>query len=100
MTGKSLARRSGIAGLVAILLAADWPVFRGNPAQTGVAAEALPEKLAVRWAAKTGNAIEGAAAIVGGVVYVGSLDGFVYALDLATGKEKWKFQAGGVKAPV
>ena len=31
-------------------------------------------------------------AVVGGVVYVGSWDGFFYALDAATGALKWQFQ--------
>lgn len=88
-----------------VCLAADWPVFRGDAAQTGVAAEPLPKKLAVKWKFPTGpekkpGSIDGAAAIVKGVVYVGSLDGFLYALDLETGKEKWRFNTGPVKAPV
>ena len=34
------------AVIVAIsLVAADWPLFRGDAAQTGVAAEPLPDKL-------------------------------------------------------
>src|SRR4051794_16779796 len=44
------------AVLVAVLLvAADWPSFRGDPAQTGVAADPLPDVLAVRWTVKTGS---------------------------------------------
>jgi outer membrane protein assembly factor BamB len=35
-------------------------------------------------------------AIAGGVVYFGSGDGNVYALDAATGSEKWKFRTGDV----
>src|SRR5438132_11642834 len=68
----------------------DWPLFRGNPLQTGVADAALPETLKVRWKFKTGESIETAPAIVGGVVYVGSLDQYLYAIDLRTGQEKWK----------
>src|SRR5947209_13935089 len=70
------------------LAAADWPLFRGDPLQTGVAAEPLPASLALRWQLPTGNGqtgrIDGAAAIVNGTVYVGSFDEFLYALDLAT----------------
>ena len=66
----------------------DWPLFRGNPLQTGVASSALPADLVVRWKFKTKDSIEAAAAIVNGVVYAGSFDEHLYALDLATGKEK------------
>ncbi|MGH7170222.1 MAG: PQQ-binding-like beta-propeller repeat protein, partial [Gemmataceae bacterium] len=48
-----------------------WRVFRGNAEQTGAAAVPLPDKLEVLWKFATKDSIEGAAAIVGGVVYVG-----------------------------
>ena len=76
----------------------DWPVFRGNAEQTGVAAVTLPDQLDVLWTFPTKDSIEGAAAIAGGVVYVGSFDEHLYAIDLATGKEKWKCKAGPIKA--
>ncbi len=31
----------------------------------------------------------------GGTVYIGSANGYVYAVESATGKEKWKFKTGG-----
>src|SRR6266851_3879083 len=64
----------------------DWPIFRGNSLQTGMAGSPLPDKLVVRWKFKAKDAIEGTAAIVNGIVYIGSMDGNLYALDLATGK--------------
>ncbi|HTU18888.1 MAG TPA: PQQ-binding-like beta-propeller repeat protein [Gemmataceae bacterium] len=75
-----------------------WRVFRGSAEQTGVAAAALPDKLNVLWKFSTKDSIEGAAAIADGVVYVGSFDEYLYALDLADGKEKWKYKAGPIKA--
>lgn len=78
---------------------ADWPVFRGNAPQTGVAKDTLPDKLEVRWKVKLGDGIEAAAVVHKGVVYVGSFDEHLYALDLATGKERWKYKAGPIKAP-
>ncbi len=79
---------------------ADWPIFRGNPLQTGVAAGTLPEKLEVVWTFKTDDAIEGTPAIVNGIVYLGSYDDFLYAIDLKTGKEVWKTKLFAMKAPV
>jgi outer membrane protein assembly factor BamB len=77
----------------------DWPVFRGNPRQTGVAAAALPDKLEVLWTFSAKDGIEGTAAVAAGVVYVGAFDEHLYALDLANGREKWKYKAGPIKAP-
>ena len=34
-------------------------------------------------------------AVSDGVVYVGSNDTYLYAVDVQSGQEKWKFQAGG-----
>src|SRR5262249_28589839 len=81
---------------------ADWPLFRGNALQTGVAAAKLPEKLKILWKFEAKDGIEGTPAIVDGTVYVGAMfkDEHLYALDLATGKEKWHYKAGGLKAPI
>jgi len=91
-----------LPALVLALLApptlADWPLFRGGPLMTGVGEAKLPDQLDERWTFKCGNSVEGAPAIAGGVVYVASTDKHVYALDLATGKPKWKVKIGPSKA--
>src|SRR2546423_4111763 len=76
----------------------DWTLFRGNALQTGVSAQKLPDKLNELWKFETKDSIEGAPAVKGGVVYLGSLDENLYALDLASGKEKWKYKGGPFKA--
>src|SRR5260370_20822730 len=81
------------------LAQADWPLFRGNAEQSGIALGPLPNPLVIRWKIKLKDSVEGAAAIVGNPVYVGSLDEHLYALDLVDGKEKWKYKAGAIKAP-
>ena len=78
----------------------EWCVFRGNLQQTGVAAARLPDQLKVRWQFKAKDGIESTAAIAGGVVFIGSYDQHLHALDLKTGREKWKYKAGPFKTPV
>lgn len=78
--------------------AADWPVFRGNAEMTGAVDAKLPDQLAERWAFKCRDTIEGAPAIVAGVVYVASMDKHLYAVDFATGTLKWKTPLGPMKA--
>jgi outer membrane protein assembly factor BamB len=78
---------------------ADWPIFRGNSLQTGVASTGLPARLEIRWKFQTKESIEATAAIVGDTVYVGSLDEHLYALKLANGEVKWKYKGGPFKAP-
>ena len=57
-----------------------------------------PSTLDEQWTFKTGDGKRTAgsrrAAIVGGIVYVASFDKHLYALDLATGKKKWKTKLG------
>src|SRR5437660_8925835 len=66
----------------AALGAADWPLFRGNPLQTGVATSQLPDRLAVRWTFDAKDTVEGTAAIAAGTAYVGAQDQYLYALEL------------------
>lgn len=92
------ARVSALAGLVAALAlpaAADWTSFRGDAALSGVAREPLPAGLEPLWTFEAADGFEGTAAIAGGTVYVGSLDGNLYALDLENGKLRFKYTAGG-----
>src|SRR6266478_2062302 len=69
--------------------ATDWPMFRGGPALTGIAAGVLRQKLSLLWSFKTGQPVRSSAAIAGGRVYVGSNDANVYCLDLTDGKQVW-----------
>ncbi len=79
-----------------------WPVFRGDNGGTGIAGSALSGQLELVWKKSfTEGGFESSVAIVEGVVYAGCLDGYLYALDLATGEEKWKFfrELGFTAAP-
>lgn len=82
----------------ALGLAADWPVFRGDAAMTGTAAAKLPDQLDEVWEFACQGDIRSAPAIIGDTVYVASMDRHLYALDLATGKQKWKVMLGSMEA--
>jgi outer membrane protein assembly factor BamB len=80
----------------------NWPVFRGNALQTGVAGSKLPDDLEIVWKFTAKDGFEGAACIVNGIVYVGCEDGHLYALDLKTGAKKWEYlteKNAPIKAP-
>lgn len=68
----------------------DWPQFRGNPQQTGVAGCELSPPLERVWRYDAGASITSTAAITDGVVYIATEDGELIALDGATGKPQWK----------
>jgi outer membrane protein assembly factor BamB len=68
--------------------------FHGNIARTGVYDAPGPKQFnGVKWTLKTGGPIVGSPAISDGVVYIGSMDGYLYAIDQTTGKEKWKYKS-------
>jgi len=78
-----------------------WPVYRGNAQATGVAPSALPEKLTLSWKfAESLGPVEATPVILDGIVYVGDVDGNFVALDLQTGKLKWrqKFETGFISS--
>jgi outer membrane protein assembly factor BamB len=73
--------------------ATSWPQFRNTPALTGVSASTLPATLTLLWTYDARSAVESSAAIVNDTVYVGAMTGELLAIDLATGKLRWSYQA-------
>ena len=68
--------------------------FHGNNARTGVYDSPGPKQLGgVKWAFKAGGPIVTSPAVADGVVYIGAMDGHLYAIDQETGKEKWNFKS-------
>ena len=71
----------------------NWTSFRGNPQLTGVADSELPDNPQLLWTFQAGDIIESTAAVVEGTVYVGALDGILYAINAQTGEKRWTYQA-------
>jgi|GEM_PF-698484 outer membrane protein assembly factor BamB len=52
------------------------------------------EKSLLKWKFETGDDVTSSPAISEGIVYFGSKDNHLYAVDIKTGEEKWKFKTG------
>jgi eukaryotic-like serine/threonine-protein kinase len=86
-----------VAGQVPRIAPADeWRQFRGTPQLQGVSASTLPAAPKLLWTYESTDPIDSSAAIVGGVVYVGAGTGDLLALDLASGKLRWKYSTGNL----
>ena len=72
-------------------LALAQSTFHANLAHTGVYDSPGPTKFTgVKWTFKTNGPVVSSPAIAGGLVFIGSLDGSLYAIDQETGQQKWK----------
>ncbi|TVU55373.1 MAG: hypothetical protein EA414_01945 [Arthrospira sp. PLM2.Bin9] len=71
-------------------------MFRGNPQRTGVYPPGGPTELTrLVWKFSAESSIRSSPAVSEGVIYFGSRDNHLYALDAKTGKERWRFQTQG-----
>ena len=70
---------------------ADWPNFRADPSHSGAGSGPSALTPTVTWNYTTGNWVASSAAVVGGVVYVGSDNDNIYALNATNGAELWNY---------
>ena len=70
--------------------------FRGNLQRTGSYNDkGVPALTGEKWRFKTDGPVRSSPVVVDGLAYVGSDDGFFYAIEVATGKEAWQFKTRG-----
>ncbi|MFI6588133.1 serine/threonine-protein kinase [Embleya sp. NPDC050493] len=87
----------GIGGVLELI---DSPDDRREPQRTAgdqvpsSPPAVTPTDTTVRWSYSTGAEVDSSPAVVDGVVYIGSHDKNVYALDAATGTKKWGYATG------
>ena len=72
----------------------DWPMLHHDLQHTGTSPSTAPNTNNTLWSYTTGNSVASSPAIVGGVVYIGSDDGSVYALNALSGVKLWSFTTG------
>ncbi len=73
---------------------ADWIMFRSDPSHDGVGIGNPQPYPTLVWKYLTANSVYSSPAVVNGVVYIGSEDGNVYALDATSGIQLWKYTTG------
>ena len=78
----------------------EWPMYRGDAAQTGFSTNEVPERPSLLWTFKTGGAVRSSVVVRDGVAIVGSNDHSVYALSVRAGEKRWTYRTEGeVEAP-
>jgi outer membrane protein assembly factor BamB len=70
-------------------------MFRGNAEHGGVYNSASPPLKTLAWKFRTRGRVISSPLVVGDVVYAGSSDGSLYAINRADGTQRWKFDTRG-----
>lgn len=74
---------------------ADYTMFRSNLSHTGEGTGNPVLRPATIWVFGTGDAVASTPAVASGIVYVGSNDGNIYALNATNGKKTWNYSTSG-----
>src|SRR5436305_4170385 len=82
-------------GATRALAGNDWPMYGYDVSASSINNEALLSpsnigQLSKLWSFKTQDVIAASATVVGYTIYIGSWDGYEYALDSQTGARTWK----------
>jgi hypothetical protein len=93
-------RQSRLFAQATFTVATDWPQFRDGPEHHGhngtenVLSPQSVSGMDLDWSFARAGPVYSSPAVANGMVYVGSDDGNVYALDSATGTEQWSLATG------
>lgn len=98
----SVAARSSSARAASPVPSWEWPTYAHDAQHTGHGQTTLTpasvKGLEPAWVFPTGDAVTATPTVVDGTVFAGSWDGWFYAVDLATGKLRWKHRLQAQKA--
>ena len=88
-----------LAAILAVMLCGTvqaQSVFRADAAHAGVYAGSAPRQFhRVKWTFSTGGRVVSSPVYRAGTIYVGSDDGYVYAIGASDGRQRWKHRTGG-----
>ena len=102
ISGSALA--APVAHRAAAASSQDWPMYLHDASRSAATTDASlrvanAARLRPAWITQTGGIIEASASVVGSTAYVGSFDGYEYAINTATGAVLWKTFLGTVTVP-
>ncbi|MDR2204435.1 MAG: PQQ-binding-like beta-propeller repeat protein [Nitrososphaerota archaeon] len=69
-----------------------WSMFRKDAVRSSISGGKGPENLSLIWSFATNGAVVSSPSIVDGVVYFGSQDHNIYAVNAETGRKLWSFK--------
>ena len=72
-----------------------WPMFHHDLNHTGHSTSTTPDTNETPWNYRTGSYVTSSPAVVDGMVFVGSGDNNVYALNATTGTQIWNYTTNG-----
>jgi outer membrane protein assembly factor BamB len=73
----------------------DWSMFRRDLSRSGVSGSSVADPVGkIKWTFTAADVIHSSPAVVDGIVYFGSRDRHLYAVDAETGAEIWSFATG------
>ncbi len=73
----------------------EWRMFQHDAQRTGFSDCKAPNTNNTLWVFKTHSGVSSSPAVSDGVVFIGSDDDNIYAIDENKSKEIWKFETGG-----
>ena len=80
--------------LPTVTVKGDWSTFRHDQSHSGSSTSVAPTTNRTLWTYTTGGQVLSSPAVSGGIVFVGSNDGKVYALNATTGTQIWNYTTG------
>jgi parallel beta-helix repeat protein len=72
----------------------DWTTLQHDEKRTGCTQSPPPEDNRTSWKLQTGGPINSGIAVAQGLAFATSADGYLYAVNVTTGKEAWRFWTG------
>lgn len=73
-----------------------WPMFHYDLAHNGYSTNVAPSSNQTLWTFPTNNKVWSSPAVSNGIVYVGSFDHNLYAIDAESGKSVWNYTTGKI----